>query len=64
MVDFLKPITWLHLGHLETYEVEGGYSNCIHGRPSKTIDAMVVGSMCPLNGLVWDLALACDGGCR
>jgi hypothetical protein len=26
-----SQFTWLHLGHLETYEVEGGYSNCIHG---------------------------------
>jgi len=44
----------------------GGYSNCIHGRPSKTIDAMamVVGRLCPSNGLVWDLPLAYDGGCR
>jgi len=44
----------------------GGYSNCIHGRHSKTIDAMAMAArrLCPSNGLVWDLALACDGGCR
>ncbi len=48
-----------------TYEAKGGgYSDCIHGKPSKTIDAMVVGRLPPSNKPIWDLALACDGGCN
>jgi len=43
---------------------KGGYLDYTHGKPSKTIDAMVVGTLCPSNGLVWDLAFAYDGGYR